>query len=87
MLIIVNKYRYLYAVGPTMRSLTTSIVFARFLLHDELTPAFTVSSLIGRTHIISWAGLILGTDAVVMVQWSSKRPRTFCFPLKITFKV
>ncbi|KAL0247215.1 hypothetical protein I308_104250 [Cryptococcus tetragattii IND107] len=40
-------YRYLYAVGPTMRSLTTSIVFARFLLHDELTPAFTVSSLIG----------------------------------------
>lgn len=51
-----------------MRSLTTSIVFARFLLHDELTPAFTVSSLIGRTHIISWAGLILGTDAVVMVQ-------------------
>lgn len=70
-----------------MRSLTTSIVFARFMLHDELTPAFTVSSLIGRTHIISLGGLRLGTDEVVMLQWSKKRPRTLCFPLKIIFKV
>lgn len=70
-----------------MRSLTTTIVFARFMLHDELTPAFTVSSLIGRTRIISLGGPMLGTDAIIMLQWNKKRPRPFCFPPKIIFRV
>ncbi|OCF35778.1 hypothetical protein I317_05186 [Kwoniella heveanensis CBS 569] len=40
-------YRYQFAVGPTMRNLTTSLVLARFMLHDELTPAHTVSKILG----------------------------------------
>ncbi|KAK8854533.1 hypothetical protein IAR55_003272 [Kwoniella newhampshirensis] len=43
-------YRYQFALGPAMRNLTTSIVLARFILHDELTPAFAVSNLIGVQH-------------------------------------
>ncbi|ODN83500.1 hypothetical protein L202_01634 [Cryptococcus amylolentus CBS 6039] len=40
-------HRYSYAIGPINRSLTQTIVFSRFMLFDELTPAFTVSDLIG----------------------------------------
>jgi len=39
--------RYSWAIGPILRSLTTNLVFARFILTDELTPAFNVSDLIG----------------------------------------
>jgi hypothetical protein len=30
------------------RSLVTSIAFARFMLHDELVPAFTAANIMGR---------------------------------------
>ncbi|WVR09334.1 hypothetical protein IAU60_006400 [Kwoniella sp. DSM 27419] len=40
-------YRYQFAVGPTMRNLATSLVLARFMLHDDLTPAHTVSNILG----------------------------------------
>ncbi|WVW85278.1 hypothetical protein I302_107316 [Kwoniella bestiolae CBS 10118] len=40
-------YRYQFALGPTMRQLTTSIVLARFILHDELTPSHTISTILG----------------------------------------
>jgi hypothetical protein len=41
--------RYQFALGPPARSLVTSIALARFILHDELVPAFTCASLMGRT--------------------------------------
>ncbi|WVQ80031.1 hypothetical protein IAT38_002132 [Cryptococcus sp. DSM 104549] len=40
-------YRHSYSLGSTLRSLTTCVVLARFMLQDELTPAFSVSNLIG----------------------------------------
>ncbi|WRT68698.1 uncharacterized protein IL334_005678 [Kwoniella shivajii] len=40
-------YRYQFALGPTMRALTTSIVLARFILHDDLTPSHTISTVLG----------------------------------------
>ncbi|KAK4689191.1 GPI ethanolamine phosphate transferase 2/3 subunit F, partial [Tremellales sp. Uapishka_1] len=40
-------YRYQYLVSPTLKNLVSSVVMARFILHDELTPAFAVSSIIG----------------------------------------
>jgi uncharacterized protein (DUF2062 family) len=39
--------RYQFALGPPARSLVTSIALARFILHDELVPAFTCASLMG----------------------------------------
>ncbi|KAI9637708.1 Translin [Dioszegia hungarica] len=40
-------YRYSFAIGPLCRSFVTSIAFARFILHDELVPAFTAANLMG----------------------------------------
>ncbi|KAK1921017.1 Translin [Papiliotrema laurentii] len=40
-------HRYSWALGPPLRSLVTIVVFARFILTDELTPSFAVSDLIG----------------------------------------
>lgn len=40
--------RYQFALGPPARSLVTSISLARFMTHDELVPAFTCGSLMGR---------------------------------------
>ena len=39
--------RYQFALGPTMRNLTTSIVLARFILYDDLTSAHTISKILG----------------------------------------
>jgi hypothetical protein len=39
---------YSFAIGPLCRSFVTSIAFARFILHDELVPAFTAANLMGR---------------------------------------
>lgn len=39
--------RYSFAIGPICRSFVTAIAFARFILHDELVPAFTVENLMG----------------------------------------
>lgn len=40
--------RYQFALGPPARSLVTSIALARFILQDELVPAFTCANLMGR---------------------------------------
>ncbi|WOO77032.1 Translin [Vanrija pseudolonga] len=40
-------YRYQFAVAPLLKSLVTNIALARFILHDELVPAFTAASLMG----------------------------------------
>lgn len=40
--------RYQFAVAPLLKSLVTNIALARFILHDELVPAFTAASLMGR---------------------------------------
>lgn len=48
--------RYQFALGPPTRSLVTSIALARFILHDELVPAFTCASLMGRTFSLSCEG-------------------------------
>ncbi|WVN86142.1 uncharacterized protein L203_101303 [Cryptococcus depauperatus CBS 7841] len=40
-------YRHISTIGPITRSLTTTLTLSRFLLLDELTPAFVVSNLIG----------------------------------------
>jgi hypothetical protein len=45
--IIELMIRYQFALGPPARSLVTSIALARFILHDELVPAFTCASLMG----------------------------------------
>jgi len=45
--IIELMMRYQFALGPPARSLVTSIALARFILHDELVPAFTCASLMG----------------------------------------
>lgn len=34
------------------KSLVSSIAMARFILHDELVPAFTAASLMGREFIM-----------------------------------
>jgi hypothetical protein len=36
-----------YCTGLRLGSLVTSIALARFILHDELVPAFTCASLMG----------------------------------------
>lgn len=47
-LISADKDRYSFAIGPICRSFVTAIAFARFILHDELVPAFTAENLMGR---------------------------------------
>jgi hypothetical protein len=42
-------HRHAFALGPAIRGLTTNVVFSRFILTDELAPAFQVSDIIGRT--------------------------------------
>ncbi|RSH88547.1 uncharacterized protein EHS24_001092 [Apiotrichum porosum] len=42
-------FRYQFAVSPLFKSLVTSIAFARFILHNELVPAFTAATLMGLT--------------------------------------
>ena len=45
-------HRFSYAIAPPLRSLTTLVVLARFILTDELTPGFTVSDLIGGGYVV-----------------------------------
>lgn len=40
--------RYQFAVSPLFKSLVTSIALARFILVDELVPAFSAAALMGR---------------------------------------
>ncbi|RSH85683.1 hypothetical protein EHS25_003824 [Saitozyma podzolica] len=42
-----SRPRYNFAISPVARSLVTSIAFARFMLHDELVPAFTAANIMG----------------------------------------
>lgn len=49
-------HRHSYTLGPVLRSLTTNVVFSRFVLTDELIPAFQVSDLIGCTSCIARGG-------------------------------
>jgi hypothetical protein len=43
---------YQFAVSGAFKSLVTSIALARFIVHDELVPAFTASALMGREFAI-----------------------------------
>ncbi|KAL7420240.1 Translin-1 [Cryptotrichosporon argae] len=52
-------YRYQYLVSNTFKAFVTSIALARFILHDELVPAFTAATLMGLTED---SALHLGAD-------------------------
>jgi hypothetical protein len=49
----ITDVRYQFALGPPARSLVTSIALARFILHDELVPAFTCANLMGCKYFDS----------------------------------
>lgn len=49
-LFLTRPVSYQFALSPLFKSLVTSIAFARFILHDELVPQFTVATLMGRTY-------------------------------------
>lgn len=48
--------RYAYALGPPMRSLTTLVVLTKFILTDELLPAFAVANLVGGEFSLHFRG-------------------------------
>lgn len=50
-------FRYQWALSPMFKSLVSSIAMARFILHDELVPAFTAANLMGREFLSAWRSL------------------------------
>ncbi|WWC93257.1 hypothetical protein V866_000090 [Kwoniella sp. B9012] len=87
-------YRYQFALGPTMRNLTTSIVLARFILHDELTPSHTISTLLGiqndSTSVLQLSaedylqGVIGAVNELPRLSINAVTSQNFELPIKIS---
>ncbi|WWC90385.1 uncharacterized protein L201_005318 [Kwoniella dendrophila CBS 6074] len=87
-------YRYQFASGPTMRNLTTSIVLARFILHDELTPSHTISNLLGlqteSTSVLQLSaedylqGVIGAVNELPRLSINAVTSQNFELPIKIS---
>ncbi|KAK6910989.1 hypothetical protein L486_05240 [Kwoniella mangroviensis CBS 10435] len=87
-------YRYQFALGPTMRNLTTSIVLARFILHDELTPSHTISTLLGiqtdSTSVLQLSaedylqGVIGAVNELPRLSVNAVTSQNFELPIKIS---
>lgn len=67
----ITNDRYQYALSPLFKSLVTNIALARFILLDELVPAFTAASLMGRALGDGYANDAVEGEDVGELQLSS----------------